>query len=66
MATHRALMAADPQFLAAAFAETEARHGAIETFLESGLGLGASRGARLAAALLLPRAHIIVEHEKTP
>jgi len=51
-ATYRALMAADPNFLAAAFAEAEARHGAIDAFLEAGLGLSGARQARLAASLL--------------
>lgn len=52
VATHRALMAADPDFLAAAFAEAEARHGALDAFLEAGLGLSAARRASLAASLL--------------
>jgi len=65
-ATHRALMAADPKFLAAAFAEAEARHGAIETFLDAGLGLVASSRARLADALLVPPGHVFVEQENRP
>lgn len=51
-ATHRALMAADPNFLAAAFAEAEARHCTIDAFAEAGLGLTPVRRAALAAALL--------------
>jgi len=51
-ATHRALMAADPDFLASAFAEARARHGALETFLEAGLRLSPQRRASLAASLL--------------
>ncbi|WP_368416381.1 tyrosine-protein phosphatase [Falsiroseomonas sp.] len=51
-ATHRALMAADPRFLAAAFAEAEARHGTIDAFAQAGLGLTPARRAALAAALL--------------
>jgi hypothetical protein len=45
-------MAADPSFLAAAFAEAEARHGTLATFLEAHLGLSGHRLARLAASLL--------------
>lgn len=51
---HRALMAANPAFLAAAFAEAETLHGGFDTFLTDGLGLDTARRARLGLALLEP------------
>ncbi|PEQ10642.1 protein-tyrosine-phosphatase [Novosphingobium sp. PC22D] len=51
-AAMRVLMGVEPQYLEAAFAAIEERHGSTDAFLEAGLGFGAARRERLREALV--------------